>query len=77
MHKARNKGKNIGRPVVVDKVDAELVASLRKAGKSWAEIAAVHPRVKSTSGRKVRPSVGSIRRAFFKFYFDEGEVDYD
>ena len=66
MDKARNKGTTIGRPVVVDKVDAELVASLREAGKSWAEIAEAHPQVKSTSGRKVKPSVGSIRRAYLK-----------
>ena len=64
MDKARSKGKPIGRPNVVDKVDAELVVSLREAGKSWAEIAQAHPAVKSSSGKKVRPSVGSIRRAF-------------
>ena len=31
---------------------------------SWREIAEAHPLVKSASGRKVKPSVGSIRRAF-------------
>ena len=64
MDKARAKGKPIGRPAVVDKVDAELVVALRNQGKSWREIAAAHPPVKSSSGKKVRPSVGSIRRVF-------------
>lgn len=63
MDKARSKGKPIGRPIVVDRLDTELVVSLREAGKSWAEIAEAHPEVKSSSGRRVRPSVGSIRRA--------------
>ena len=63
MEKARAEGKNVGRPVVVDKVDANLVAQLRSKGYSWREIAETHPPVKSASGRKVRPSVGSIRRA--------------
>ncbi len=64
MEKARDKGKAIGRPVVVDKVDAEFVSRLRSQGNSWRQIAEVHPPVKSASGKKVRPSVGSIRRAF-------------
>ena len=64
MYKARAKGKAIGRPVVVDKVDATLVVQLRKEGKSWREIAEAHPPVKSASGKRVRPSVGSIRRAY-------------
>jgi DNA invertase Pin-like site-specific DNA recombinase len=34
MEKARAKGQPIGRPVVVDKVDAELVVQLRSQGKS-------------------------------------------
>jgi hypothetical protein len=49
---------------VVDKVDGELVAQLRSQGKSWREIAEAQPMVKAGSGKKVRPSVGSIRRAF-------------
>jgi hypothetical protein len=61
---AKARGKHVGRPVVVDKVDAELVARLRAQGRSWREIAEAHPPVKSTSGRKVRPNVGSIRRAW-------------
>jgi DNA invertase Pin-like site-specific DNA recombinase len=61
MEKARAKGKAIGRPVV-DNVDAELVARLRNEGSSWREIAEAHTAVKSSSGKKVRPSVGSIRR---------------
>ena len=46
MEKAKAKGKLIGRPVVVDKVDAELVVRLRKRGRSWSEIAEAHPSVK-------------------------------
>jgi len=49
--------------VVVDKVDADLVMRLRSQGRSWREIAEEHPPVKS-GNRKVRPSVGSIRRVF-------------
>lgn len=64
MEKARSQGKGVGRPVVVDKVDTELVARLRSQGCSWREIAEAHPPVRSASGRKVKPSVGSIRRAF-------------
>jgi DNA invertase Pin-like site-specific DNA recombinase len=68
MDKARAKGKTIGRPVVVDRVDAALVVQLRQEGKSWREIAEAHPPVKSASGRRVRPSVGSIRRTFTKIF---------
>ena len=64
MEKARTLGKAVGRPVVVDKVDTDLVVRLRAQGRSWREIAEAHPPVKSASGRKVRPSVGSIRRAW-------------
>jgi DNA invertase Pin-like site-specific DNA recombinase len=63
MGKARAKGKSIGRPVVVDRVDAGLVIQLRGDGKSWREIAEAHPPIKSASGKRVKPSVGSIRRA--------------
>jgi DNA invertase Pin-like site-specific DNA recombinase len=63
MDKARAKGKAIGRPVVVDRVDAGLVVQLRQDGKSWWEIAEAHPPIKSASGKRVKPSVGSIRRA--------------
>ena len=64
MDKARAKGKPIGRPVVVDMVDADLVVQLRQEGKSWSQIAEAHPRVKSSSGKRIKPSVGSIRRVF-------------
>ncbi|HZA21894.1 MAG TPA: recombinase family protein, partial [Dehalococcoidia bacterium] len=64
MDKARAKGKPIGRPLVVDKVDADLVVQLRNEGRSWREIAEAHPPVRSASGKRVRPSVGSIRRAY-------------
>lgn len=65
MEKARAKGKQIGRPVVVDYIDKKLVLRLRGEGKSWQEIAAGHPPVKlPPKNRSVRPSVGSIRRVF-------------
>ncbi len=64
MEKAKARGKHVGRPVVVDKVDADLVVRLRTQGYSWREITEAHPRVKSASGRQVSPIVGSIRRAF-------------
>ena len=64
MEKARAKGKAIGRPVVVDKVDADLVARLRGEGRSWREIAEAHPPARTASGKRVSPSVGSIRRAW-------------
>ena len=64
MEKAKAKGKAVGRPVVVDRVDADLVGQLRSEGRIWREIADVHPILKSANGRKVKPSVGSIRRAY-------------
>ena len=63
MEKARAKGKNVGRPVVINSVDAQLVVRLRNEGRSWREIADAHPSVK-VGKRKVKPRVGSIRRAF-------------
>jgi DNA invertase Pin-like site-specific DNA recombinase len=38
MDKARAKGKAIGRPAVVDKVDSGLVVQLRNEGKSWRKL---------------------------------------
>jgi DNA invertase Pin-like site-specific DNA recombinase len=64
MEKAKAKGKRIGRPVVVDWVDAGLVVQLRQEGKSWRQIAEAHPPVKSSSGKRVRPNTGSIRRVW-------------
>ena len=64
MAKAKAAGQNIGRPEVSKKVDVSLVIHMRAAGNSWAEIYRAHPRVRSTSGRQLKPSVGSIRRAF-------------
>lgn len=64
MEKAKAKGKPIGRPVVVDQVDAAFVLRLRSQGNSWRQVGEAHPPVKSSSGKRVRPSVGSIRRAF-------------
>ncbi|MFH1087056.1 MAG: hypothetical protein V1737_00540, partial [Chloroflexota bacterium] len=62
MGKARAAGKNVGRLVVVDKVDAELVMRLRSQGRRWRDIAGIHPAVRSGKS-KVKPSAGSIRRA--------------
>ena len=53
-----------GRPSVVDVVDTLLVVKLRNLGKSWRQIANAHPCIKVSSGRIVKPSVGSIRRVF-------------
>ena len=62
--KTRAQGKPVGRPMVVDKVDTGLVIRLRNQGMSWSEIAQAHPSVEFASGRQVKPSVGSIRRAW-------------
>ena len=64
MEKARDHGKQIGPPKVSDMVDGALVCQLRSEGNSWQVIADVHPQVKSSSGKRVRPSTGSIRRAW-------------
>ena len=64
MEKAKATGKHVGRPAVVDKVDAELVVQLRNRGMSWRDVAEEHPTVKLASGKRVKPSVGSIRRAY-------------
>lgn len=65
MEKAKANGKQVGRPVLVDYIDKELVLRLRGEGKSWTEIAAAHPFIKlPPKNRGVRPSVGSIRRVF-------------
>jgi DNA invertase Pin-like site-specific DNA recombinase len=63
MEKAKAHGARLGRPRVADQVDGNLVRRLREAGLSWFKIAEAHPPVKSASGKKVQPSVGSIRRA--------------
>lgn len=63
MEKARGQGKPVGRPVVVEAIDAGLIVRLRNDGLSWREITERHPAVKSGSGKKVQPSIGSIRRA--------------
>ena len=64
MAKAAAAGKDIGRPEVAKKLDVALIAGMRSAGKSWSDIHKAHPRVRSTSGRQLKPSIGSIRRAF-------------
>ena len=53
-----------GRPSVVDVLDTLLVVKLRSQGESWSQIADAHPCIKVSSGRIVKPSVGSIRRVF-------------
>ena len=63
MEKAKARGKPVGRPMVTDRVDEGLVERLRIEGKSWREIAEAHPAVKSSNGKRVKPSVGSLRRA--------------
>jgi hypothetical protein len=63
MDKAGAKGKAIGRSVGVERVDAPLVVQLRNEGESWREIAEAPAIVKSSSGKQLRPSVGSIRWA--------------
>lgn len=64
LEKAPAKGNAVGRTIVTSLVHTHLVATLRAEGKSWGEIARAHPPVKLGSGHKVKPSVGSIRRAF-------------
>ena len=64
MERARAEGKAVGRPVVVDRVDSVLVHHLRKQGRSWREIAEEHPPIRVGSGKKVKPSTGSIRRVW-------------
>lgn len=64
MAKARNHGRTIGRPTMVDKVDRELVIHMRRQGASWAQIVDAHPVIRSASGKKVKPSSGSIRRVW-------------
>ena len=66
MEKAKARGKAVGRPAVADKVDTELVMRLRGVGRSWRQIAEAHPPVKSASGKRVNPSVGSMRRALLR-----------
>ena len=64
MAKARAAGKNLGRPEVAKKLDVSLIARMRGTGESWSAIYKAHPRIRSTSGRQLKPSLGSIRRAF-------------
>src|ERR687892_1287062 len=63
MERARQRGKHIGRPRLTDQVDAKFVGERRSQGESWRQIYLAHPPVRSTSGRTVKPSIGSIRRA--------------
>ena len=63
MERVRREGRPIGRPRLVDQVDAQFVGERRSQGESWRQIALDHPPVRSTSGRMVKPSIGSIRRA--------------
>jgi len=63
MEQARQQGRHIGRPRLTDQVDAQFVGEWRSQGESWRQIYLAHPPVRSTSGRMVKPSIGSIRRA--------------
>ncbi len=63
MERARQEGRHIGRPRLSDQVDAKFVGERRSLGESWRQIYLAHPPVQSTSGRTVKPSIGSIRRA--------------
>ncbi len=64
MEKAKAEGKNVGRPVVMDKVDAELVVQLRTQGLSWREIAEAYPVVRVGIMKRGKPSIASIRRVW-------------
>jgi len=64
MEKAKARGKAVGRPEVVDKLDAALVVRLRERNMSWRQIAEAHPPVCLSSGKRVQPSTGSIRRVW-------------
>ncbi len=66
MEKARGQGRSVGRPSVTDTLDVDLVANLRDQGYSWKQISEAHPQVKLSSGRKIRPSPSSIKRAYQK-----------
>lgn len=63
MEQARQKGRPIGRPRLVHQVDAPFVKERRSQGESWRQIYIAHPPVRSASGRMVKPSISSIRRA--------------
>ena len=63
MARARQEGTYIGRPQVSKRVDVRFVMERRAMGESWRQIALAHPPLLSASGRVVRPSIGSIRRA--------------
>ncbi len=63
MARARQEGKPIGRPRVAAQVDVPFVVERRSQGDSWRRISLAHPAVWSTSGRAVKPSIGSLRRA--------------
>jgi hypothetical protein len=63
MERARQEGRYIGRPRLTNQVDAQFVGERRSQGESWRQIYLAHPPVQSNSGRTVKPSIGSIRRA--------------
>jgi hypothetical protein len=63
MERARQRGQHIGWPGLTDPVDAQFVGERRSPGESWRQIYLAHPPLRSTSGRTVKPSIGSMRRA--------------
>ena len=72
---ARAKGVTLGRPVVRDGVDVEMVLALRAEGLSWRKVHAAHLETRNAKGKKVKPSVTTIRRAVAD-YEREGGVMY-
>lgn len=60
---ARQKGVVFGRPVVWAGVDVELVLALRAEGLSWRKVHKAHPETRNAKGKKVKPSMGTIRNA--------------
>ena len=63
MELARQQGKRIGRPIVRHGVDVGFVLERRSRGESWRQIYLAYPPVHSETGRLLKPSIGSIRRA--------------
>ena len=62
MARAKAEGKLIGRPGL--EVNGELVVQLRASGMSWAKIARAHPQVRKSGGKRGKPSMATVRRAY-------------
>ena len=72
VRRARREGKRLGRPTVA--VDLDYVKYMKANGRGWDSIAREHPLV-VVSGKKVRPSRSSIRRAWDKMQKQMEEDD--